>query len=362
MMALLTSMRRLVAFSLCSLAWVLAHGYENTAYHLGSNATRDLHIYTGSIRSQGSTRVFNASFVLNLKGPSQDGTRSQFVNATYHCDSGDRREVTYLVHTGHKELWGQGEQTFNTSRVVGQRLALNPDSLIGFSYDFVCKQPTSAAAVQAAQPQPATQQNSADSGPTVGRTPAGACNPQADPDRWHRCHIAYDDVQLYRQSSPDVVRRLDRALRIADPAAPFWRLEFLNGVVVSINSEKINSSRYSAAEKARLEGDVARAIQLERNAAVEQAQAQKSLEHQLAEQSRVLRQQCRGVPAIQAAALEEFSNFLRVNPAKIELNRVEFDEVWSACRGIFWHPSGTSRCTIRFDAASRVRAISDCRN
>jgi len=168
--------------------------------------------------------------------------------------------------------------------------------------------------------------------------PSGACNPRADPDLWHRCHIAYDDVQLYRQSTSDVVRRLDRALRIADPFAPFWRLEFLNGVVTSINSEKINPSRYSAAEKARLEGDVARAIQMERNDAVEQAQAQRSLERQLAEQLRVLRQQCRGVPTLQAAALEEFANFLRVNPAKIELNRVEFDDVWSACRGIFGIP------------------------
>lgn len=114
--------------------------YMNTGKHIGSNNDGDWYLYTGSIKKNpnGNDGDYWATIVTNYKSPEKDGTRSVFINNTYHCGEKIKKSITIHVYSGHKDLWAEGDQTYRNPPNIKRNIALSPGSIMALVFDNVC--------------------------------------------------------------------------------------------------------------------------------------------------------------------------------------------------------------------------------
>jgi hypothetical protein len=136
-------LRALVALALfCVASW--AGAYMDTARLVSSNEQADFYVYTGSIKKGREQGDFQATGLINLKAPREDGTRSAFRVLTYHCTDPVNRQFTVIIDTGHALSDASGPQTYSVGPSVGRRFSPPANSAGAHAFDFVCGSTQSA--------------------------------------------------------------------------------------------------------------------------------------------------------------------------------------------------------------------------
>ncbi len=151
------------------------------------------------------------------------------------------------------------------------------------------------------------------------------------------------------------------------------RIHFINGVIVSNGIEIIRKDWYADVELARLEGNFAKAKQIEEG----DNRNERAIIQKIIINDDLNRKYCFGKRSVENTALEQLSNRLSINRSSIEFGSLKLEGTFaredriqvingfivgnrSSCNLRIYHQRGSSMCAVEFNQRGLITTIKNC--